>query len=127
MQNGSSSNGKGGGGPGPQAHGGTISAGRIWTLLRAHIDTLCESERGAFGVAGIDRPTALRAFADAVEDSISTLVSAAALARAEAVNLDRGKHAPRPKPDETSETRRIRKAAEKAAGREDSSPGSKRS
>lgn len=47
----------------------------------------------------------------------------AQLARAEAIDIDRGKHAPSTTPpDETSETRRRR-----SKDREDSSPGHRRS
>jgi hypothetical protein len=98
---------------------------RHWRRLRALLDTLSEIQGATVGSVGVDRGTTLRLFADAVEDALPVLRDQAALARAEAMDLSRGRYAPAPPPDETSETRRM-KAARRAEGHEDSSPGRKR-
>src|SRR4051812_16199659 len=75
---------------------------RHWRRVRALLDTLCEIQGAALGGQGLDRGTTLRCFADAVEELVPTLVQQGQLARAEAIDLDRGKHAsPAPTPDET--------------------------
>ena len=93
---------------------------RHWHRVRALLDTLSEIQGAVVGSEGLDRGTTLRLFADAVEDFVPTLVQQGRLARAEAIDLDRGKYAP-PPPDETSEIRRKRRERG-----EDSQPGRKR-
>lgn len=94
---------------------------RHWRRVRALLDTLSEIQGATVGGTGVDRGATLRLFADAVEEFVPTLVQQGQLARAEAIDLDRGKHAP-PSPDETSETRRKRRERG-----EDSQSGRKRS
>lgn len=94
---------------------------RHWRRVRALLDTLCEIQGAAVGGSSVDRSTTLRLFADAVEELVPTLVQQGQLARAEALDMDRGKHAP-PPPEETSETRRKRRERG-----EDSQPGRRRS
>lgn len=57
-----------------------------------------------------------------MREALPSFARQADLADAEAIDVDRGKHAPPPPPDETSETRRRR-----SKDREDSSPGHRRS
>ncbi len=126
------SNGAGLGGVGADAApkiGAIPSADRIFFKLRAYLDDICESCRSTDRVEGLDRPAALRAFAGAVDDSVSLLVEAAILARVEALAEEDARVVKKPDPDETTETRRRRLAAEArgTSGREDSQPGRKRS
>jgi hypothetical protein len=95
---------------------------RHWRRVRAVLDTLCEIQGAAVGGQGVDRSTALRLFADAVDEIMPTLEAQGRLARAEAIDMDRGRDAPPPPADETSETRRARRRA----NGEDSQPGKKR-
>lgn len=82
---------------------------RHWRRVRAILDTLSEIQGSTVGSQGVDRSTALRIFADAIEDLLPTLAQQGQLARAEAIDMDRGKFA-LPPPEESSETRRARRA-----------------
>lgn len=124
MTNGTPGNGSAGSGrTGAQVERESISCGRIYELVRAHFLTLAETERRAQGVEGLDRPEALRNLADEIEADVPMFLQVAALARAEAIGIERDRAAKlRPVPaEETSETRRARQ------GKDDSSPGRKRS
>ena len=121
MNNGKNGSSAGGGGSGAQVQRETISYGRIYTLLRAHLDTLAESDRRADAIEGLDRPQALRGFSDAVDGAIPILLQVASLARAEAFDLERGKEfRPIGHDEVTTETKRVHRRND-----EESSPGRK--
>ncbi len=130
MTNGhSNGNAGGGGGAGKTTVGAVPSADRIFYKLRAYIDDICEVSRSTDRVEGLDRPAALRAFAGAIDDSVPLLVEYAILARVEALAEEDARVIKKPDADETTDTKRKRLAAEArgASGREESSPGRKRS
>ena len=128
MKNGTHDNGAGTGTGGTSTgaqRSGPEEASRVWRHLRAYLDTLCETGRAVDGIpgradGGHDKGRALNLWADRAEDALDQLLVSIALARAQAIDEARGRSAPPPPADETSETRKKR-----AAG-EDSQPGRKR-
>src|SRR5437868_1265789 len=71
---------------------------RHWRRVRSLLDTLIEIRGSAVGSEGVDKSTALRLFADAVDDFMPTLAAQGQLARAEALDADRGRYVPATKP-----------------------------
>jgi hypothetical protein len=117
--NGSAGSGKGGARTGALYDEGPLRLERVLLKFRALLDTLGETSRAARSVEGLDRGRVQLDLADQVEAMGPLWSDLARLIRAGAIDDLRGKNASTA--DETSETRRARRARG-----EDSQPGKKR-